>query len=123
VSDPRVCAHEGCSTVLAGARPEAVYCSAACRTAAWRARSGYRIPTLSEQRKPSQNGRAKPSGLQVSYRKAVDQVADMLERSFIEKPCNARRLAEGAVKAALSERQRAILAEREPTYWQERRAA
>lgn len=64
----------GCIESMAGVRPSAIYASAACRTRAWKRRTGY-----VDQRhgKASRNARKRPPrrpSLRISYRKAVDAV-------------------------------------------------
>jgi hypothetical protein len=63
----------GCTESMEGSRPNALYASSACRTRAWKRRTGYRDP---RRRKASPNARVqrKPS-LRISYRRAVAAVA------------------------------------------------
>lgn len=94
----------------------ASYCSTACRTAAWKERTGYADP---RQRKACRNGKSRASGMQVSYRKAVEAMIELLERTepirWKLKPGEARSAAEWAMSRALSDRQRALLEERQTT--------
>ena len=91
---------------MEGMRADAIYASAACRTRAWKRREGI---TGIRYTKASQNGKSKPSGLQVSYRKA----REVLEDHFISRgepyPHN---LAVNILREAMSDLQRARLDER-----------
>ncbi len=69
MSGPRTCEH--CSLALPPERPNRRFCTPACRTAAYRAR------------KASPN-RHKPSGLQLSYHRAVTAVATELGQKRAE---------------------------------------
>jgi hypothetical protein len=76
VDDVRRCAcggvdGKGCSEPMDGARPDALYASSACRTRAWKRRTGYRDP---RRGKASRNGappRARRPSLRISYHKAL----------------------------------------------------
>jgi hypothetical protein len=97
----------GCGASLEGMRESAVYASASCRTRAWKARegiTGYRAV------KASQNARA--SGLQVSYRKAVEALADFVAVEGIDR-AKAIAEAERILRLGLSDRQRAALERRD----------
>jgi hypothetical protein len=104
----RFCANGDCGASLEGMRSGALYCSATCRTAGWKARegiTGYRAV------KASQNGKTKASGLQISYRKALE----VLGEHFISRgETYPSVLARNILKSALSDRQRATLERREP---------
>lgn len=131
-SEPRVC--EWCGEPLAPDAPATkVTCSDSHRALRWRFlndvnRSGGRPPQsppagsllsrrLSELRPafpPERAKRAKPSGLQVSYRKAVDIVAEQLQRhQVVDPPSKARLVAELWLRPALSDRQRKRLEDRD----------
>ncbi len=73
----RLCARLGCDEPLTSRHANARYCSDACKSAAYKARTGY---TLHATREPCQTRKSSggPSGLQVSYRKAVEVLADFL---------------------------------------------
>lgn len=71
----RTCAREGCPSPLDGLRADARYCGQACRSAEWRARTGY---TLQASRKPYQTRikrPARPSDVRLSYRTLLDVLA------------------------------------------------
>lgn len=83
-------------------------CDQVCRAAAWKERVGYgRLdrPVASQARA---NGRPKPSGAQVSYRKAVEVLADELRKlnPKLAHPNAARQYAEMVLRDALPVRQR-----------------
>lgn len=90
MSGPRTCEH--CGLSLPPERPNRRFCTPACRTAAYRARK-------------ASPKRHKPPGLQVSYRRAVDQIAPLL----------GRKQAERLLAPALSDRQRQQLEDRHAT--------
>lgn len=78
---PRLCSC-GCQESVRSSRPGARYATGACRTRAWKARTGY---TDARRAQASRNGkhaakrtRRKPS-VRISYRKAVAAVAQWLE--------------------------------------------
>ncbi len=101
------CGRAACTNDLSGMRADAKWCSAACRE---RVRRGERAHiTLTKSR-------GGPSGAQVSYRKAVEVLATQLvvtdRRPGIATLDGARRVAEGLMREALSDRQRARLDER-----------
>jgi hypothetical protein len=98
----RVCAC-GCGASLEGRKPEARFASDACRSRAWKDRTGY----SHQDRENGGNGAQKRhSGLQVSYRKAVE-----ILHAELGTPKHALEL---ALAEALSHRQRERLYEREP---------
>jgi hypothetical protein len=106
----RICAC-GCKRSLEGMRRNAIYATSACRARDWKRREGYADP---RRRKASRNGRRqrpKPSGLQVSFPKAVEQLEEYLTQHGHLTPYTTAR---AILKGALSERQRAKLAGREP---------
>lgn len=72
--DERLCAASGCSMSLAGARPGARYCSGACRTRAWKERTGYHDTRRGKASRNASPSRARPPSLRISYRKAADVV-------------------------------------------------
>ncbi len=89
----------------------ALTCSTACRAARWKHLEGY-----GRQRRPERraNEKSKASGLQVSYRKAIEAVEALLESAEVHYGVgNPRTLAEHALQRALSDRQRARLHARE----------
>lgn len=91
----RVCEKPGCDRVLPDEVPEnRRYCSSRCRTAHWRLK----------QEAPK---RVKPSGRQVSYRKAVEAATALLFTYCWEmSEDDARALAKSQMAYALPERQR-----------------
>ena len=112
----------GCPESMEGMRADAIYASAACRTRAWKRREGI---TGIRYTKASQNGKSKPSGLQVSYRKATDAAAALAMRIVeqnaraldVQLPPGARAsvhlLAEFYMSRALSSRARETLQQRQ----------
>lgn len=125
---PRVCQHPDCDHGMEGRHPAARFCSDACRAAAWKLRTGYgrhdRVVPYDDRpadearalpRRARANGRPatrrKPSGLQVSYRKAIDVLADYLRASedALELTQDPRDEAEAILCDALSDKQRARL--------------
>jgi hypothetical protein len=61
-----------CEAELVGKRADAVYCDDLCRRAAWAERTGYRAGNGRERLvQPRKSSR---SGLQISYRQAVEVV-------------------------------------------------
>lgn len=107
----RVCAC-GCGASLDGMRKDAIYASPQCRSLGWKRRVGYADP---RRRKASRNGKTRrsgPSGLQVSYRKAVETAIEMLVAGCDEMYIP-EEFAERFMSRALSERQRALLEQRE----------
>lgn len=121
---PRTC--EWCGGPLpADAKPEKVTCSDAHRALRWRwlhgiPRAGGRGPQEPPEGSPLHaarpapvatrerraNAKRKPSGLQVSYRKAVEAVEALLTADGYARP---RSTAERTLREALSDRQRAQL--------------
>lgn len=89
---------EWCKCSLGGMRRDALYCSAAHRLAASKARRGISVRGV-----PMRS--SGPSGLQVSYRKAVE----VLYQHIAEADAVARVIAEDAMAEALSPTQRARL--------------
>lgn len=83
----------GCGEPLAGRRPEARYATDQCRARDWKAKRGY-----GPQRRPG--SRTNASGLQVSFRKAVDVLADEFDGYLLPWEI------ESALKLALPDRQR-----------------
>lgn len=108
----RVCEGPGCTVSMAGRHPSARFHSDACRARAWKERTGYGRPG---PRKGRANGQPKPSGLQVSYRRAVTAVADYLaaQDGHAETLPVYQPTAESILRPALSVRQRARLEARE----------
>lgn len=114
ITAPRSCAREGCHNPVRSTRSNAAYCSNACKSAAWRDRTGY---TLTATRKPSQTRRkcSGPSGTQLSWRKTVKVVAQLIQAlarepdtlaRYANDPEKCTRLAELTLQGALSDRQR-----------------
>lgn len=100
----------GCGADLT--RRQARYASDACKSRAWRQRSGYRIPPAAEvcQTRPKR-AKSGQSGLQVSYRRAVDVLAAMID-GHVDRmlpPGAARSWADELMREALSDKQRARL--------------
>ena len=107
---------EYCSRELPeGMRVNARFCDARCRRMGWADRTGYVRGNAGERLPRRHSG---PSGLQVSYRKAVAVMQDTLERWLVEDGYRgdivgfARAHAEGAMREALSASQRARLEDR-----------
>ncbi len=100
------CQRDGCDEPLTSRHANARYCSDACKSAAYKARTGY---TLHATREPCQTRKSSggPSGLQVSYRKAVEVVADFLthELAPVAFTTSTTRIAEIVLAQALSDRQ------------------
>lgn len=96
----------GCGTPLTGRRADARYAAPACRTRAWKHRTGYtdqRAPKASPRRKTASG----PPGLQVPFRKAVTAVTNYLEHQpFADDPAAT---ATQILEPALPEAQRARL--------------
>ncbi len=103
----RLCARLGCDEPLTSRHANARYCSDACKSAAYKARTGY---ALHATRTPCQTRKSSggPSGLQVSYRKAVEVVADFLTGPRLPRE-GAERVAACLLTQALSDKQRARL--------------
>lgn len=93
-----------CGASLAGRRKDALYCSASCRATAARERKE------SAQSRNTAPPRANRSGLQISYRKAVEHIALSYGPGLRRSEAIAR--AEALLRPALSDRQRAQLDER-----------
>jgi hypothetical protein len=93
----------------------ATTCDDKCRAAAWKAEHGYGRHDGVSGRANGSQARRKPSGVQVSYRKAVAVLAaEVYENSdgFLSR-ARAVRHAEHLLRPALSERQRKQLEDRE----------
>ncbi len=94
---------KGCPASLAGMRADAVWCSPACKMAATRAARAHKART-----------RSGPSGLQVSYRKAVVlAVRCMYELESGWADWAIEEGVERIMREGLSSRQREILEARE----------
>jgi hypothetical protein len=112
----RLCAC-GCKRSLEGKHPSAKYASDAHRAAHWKETTGYTKPSRENGENGTQNETKKPSGLQVSYRKAVIAVARVISETegrydddgWKRRPGGNVLLAEDALLCALSARQRAQL--------------
>lgn len=105
----RVCVH--CGRALSeSSRSEARYCSDRCRAAAWKERRGYGA------RRAVRTGLARPSGLQLSWRRALREVTELtiqLNPHLADHRDLAEEIAETALKRALPERQRRRLEARQ----------
>lgn len=94
-----------CEAELVGKRHDALYCDDKCRRAGWAERTGYR-------RASSGNGRERlrsphPGGIQISYRKAVEAMAQARAwMGGVPLRDEHRRWAEAHLSRVLSERQR-----------------
>lgn len=100
MTEPRICAYPPCSGSFEG-RENARYCSDACRTAAWKERTGY---ADQRARKPSRNGSGRRQG---GVTHAHGRVVGLVERLVGD-----RHKAEALVREIASPRQRARLLER-----------
>lgn len=101
---------EACRGSLEGRRPNARFCSDACRARAWKAKTHYG-PQPVVSKRSGRDGKRANGGLQISYRRAVRKVAiafygqiPMLSWS------QAIRAAEETLAEALPARQRERLA-------------
>jgi hypothetical protein len=90
------CPRKGCKADMRELRADAVWCSRKCYIAVRRDPRAYRDPTP----------RPRPSGKQISYRKAVEEVAFYLRRAGALTSLQAHELAEDILRRALPERQR-----------------
>ena len=90
------CPRKGCKADMSLLRSDAVWCSRKCYMTVKRDPSAYRAPTRTPH----------PGGPQVSYRKAVDEVAFLLTHVVPLDAERATTLAESALRNALPERQR-----------------
>jgi hypothetical protein len=109
VGGDRVRTCEECGGSMEGKRADAFYCKDACRLAAFKRRTGTGEPA--ERLRTARSGRNARSGLQVSYRKAVEAVAREIEHitEGVAHMDMARELAADALDRCLSDRQRARL--------------
>lgn len=87
------CAYSKCRQPFEAKRPHAKYCHDACRAAAFKQRARERVPPH-------------PSGLQVSYRKAVEHLVQFLLAWQLVQPSDAGECAEAVLSPALPDRQR-----------------
>lgn len=97
-----LCEREGCGRSFE-ARRRARFCSAACRSAAWKAQHGYSDPRKAAQ--ASRNGKHGPNrkpDLRISYRKAVE-----LPTPVFEHYANSSSMADELLSSLLTDRQRA----------------
>lgn len=115
----RLCDNPACRKPLAPERVEkhdAKSCDSACRSAAWKARTGYRHPSRRNAAERPQNGsqpRSRPrSGLQVSYQRAVEVLAKGLRWHLHQPLAPTEELVERILKDALPTRQRRIYDQR-----------
>lgn len=102
----RICAREGCTNPVVG-RPDALYCSDACKSAHWRLKTGYALQGV---RKPCQTRKTRQgeSGMTLSWAKTVRELGAELQRIGLDNEdaeVEARRILRGA----LSDKQRARL--------------
>lgn len=117
--DGRVCARPECGRSLRGMRTDAVWCSEACRK-----RDAREHPAEHAQRRRSPDKaptkrRRRPSGLQISYQRAVRELANELAglppaTDHDRAPAHHRRVAADVLSRALSDRQRQRLAKETP---------
>jgi hypothetical protein len=101
VTADRLCECE-CGEPIQSSRPNARYASDACRTRAWKARTGY---ADRRARKPSRNGRPRrpsPSSVRISYRKALDVVESALRAQPMRGSAAARQRAEELLEPILT---------------------
>lgn len=91
----------GCGEPLSGR--QRLYASNACKARVWKDKTGYRLQGRQER---CQTPKERRSGRQVSYRKAVDEVAFFIRYTNQLDPDRARALAEDILTRALPERQR-----------------
>lgn len=106
----RVCAC-GCGRSLEGRRPEARYATDKCRARHWKLRTGYGRADQQKGVRTAEAPRSGPSGLQVSYRKAVKRVAELLAVNGWVQRRDAEHVATLTLRAALPDRQRERLEE------------
>jgi hypothetical protein len=99
-----VCLRAGCDNPAAS-HANARYCSNACKSAAYKDRTGY---WLTAHRKACQT--RKRSGRQLSYRKTVDVLAAYLA-PFLPTTVDPWTEAESVLRPALSDRQRRMMDE------------
>lgn len=94
-----------CEAELVGKRPNALYCSDAHRTAAWKAaHPGWRGNGRERQQRPRS---PHAGGIQISYRKAVEAMAQARAwMGGVPLRDEHRRWAEAHLSRVLSERQR-----------------
>lgn len=92
----------GCGQPIPAGYRNRHYATSACRTRDWKRREGY---ADYRRRKASRNAKSKPSGLQVSARKMIEGVEDLLIRQGIPAPLAALK-ANAVVYAQLSTRGR-----------------
>lgn len=96
------CAREGCDASLDGLRSDARYCSSACKSAAWRARSGYELQARRKACQTRIQRAARPSDVRPTF----TRVYEVLVRE-LGSPLRARDLAE----QMLTDKQRARVRE------------
>jgi hypothetical protein len=113
MSADRVCAYGPCTEVFVPRNAEHRFHDRRCRMADWKVRAGYVDPRASKAyRNAGRTGSRARSGIVVSYRRAVNEMAMVLvERGRFDSK-SARLLAEQGLRAALSERARRRLDER-----------
>lgn len=98
-----VCLRQGCRGKIAYRRSDADYCSDACSKADRRALGGPR-PRTAES--PDKARTRKPAAPRLSYRKAVDAVADLLRERAGDPPAAARVAADDALRPLLGPKAR-----------------
>lgn len=103
----RTCARDGCNNPVTSKHASARYCSDACKSAQWRADAGYRVVGV---RKACQTPkkRRRQSGMQVSWAKAVQTLAGVLQNWDMDGE-EAEAEAARILRGALSDKQRARL--------------
>ena len=107
----RVCAYPGCPVEFVPSKPWQLYHADACRTRAWRRRHGHTPSKPAHaSRDGSRTGIRARSGPQISYHKAVEVIATLLERLDPDvcgaSPMFCRHVAEAALLDAVPARQR-----------------
>jgi len=105
MTEPRtlVCAYRGCTVEFVPVNPEHRFHDPVCRTREWKAERGY------GPQKPVRTGKRKPSGPQISYRRAVKAMTKFLidfEPACGEGPDMVERIVGRALAEALPARQR-----------------
>jgi hypothetical protein len=116
VTEPRICKAPDCDKVVDPKRVElygAETCDPICRAKAWKADTGYGHQDPARRPSPAvRTASRKPSGLQVSYRKAVEGCVEALRECGVDLD-EAELIAEKRMRSALSAKQLAKLEARE----------
>jgi hypothetical protein len=107
----------GCKRSLDGMRKDAVWYSRACAVRWGRENPGKSLRDAHSANKRRTGTTAKPSGLQVSYRRAVEATVtaiwDFAAERISGNDVSIEDVAERAQRGALSDRQRELLEQRE----------